>query len=86
MGHGSEDKESQEVERGHSAAAGTLVRQLLRRIIRAVLGVGVAFVPCFLYSHRMLTCLAAHPLPARGTPLVATGVWSPFTAAFKLSF
>jgi sec-independent protein translocase protein TatC len=70
---------------------GTLIAHLLElrsRIIRAMMGVGIAFIPCILYSNQIFTSIA-EPLRAelpQGSAMVATGVWSPFTTPFRCSF
>jgi sec-independent protein translocase protein TatC len=72
-------------------AEGSLISHLLElrdRIIRAMLGVGLAFIPCIFYSNQIFTYMS-QPLRAKlpqGSAVVATGVWSPFTTPFKLSF
>jgi sec-independent protein translocase protein TatC len=72
-------------------AEGSLISHLLElrdRIIRAMIGIGVAMIPCVLYSNEIFTYVST-PLRAKLPPdskMVATGVWSPFTTPFKLSF
>ncbi|HVS76283.1 MAG TPA: twin-arginine translocase subunit TatC, partial [Steroidobacteraceae bacterium] len=72
-------------------AEGTLVSHLLElrdRLIRALVAVGIVFLPCAFYANPLFT-LASHPLPEKlpkGTTLIATGVAAPFTAPFKLAF
>lgn len=72
-------------------AEGTLISHLLElrdRLLRALMAVGIAFLPCVFYANDLFTFLA-HPLLARlpqGSTLIATGVMSPFTTPFKLSF
>lgn len=72
-------------------AEGTLISHLLElrdRIIRAMIGVGVVCIPCIMYSNPIFTYIS-EPLRAKlpqGSQVVATGVWSPFTTPFKLSF
>jgi sec-independent protein translocase protein TatC len=72
-------------------AEGTLISHLLElrdRIIRAMIAVGIAAIPCVLYSNDIFTYISK-PLRAKlppGSAVVATGVWSPFTTPFKLSF
>lgn len=72
-------------------AEGSLISHLLElreRLIRALVAVGVLFVPCALYANRLFT-LVARPLlkmlPKNGQ-LIATGVAAPFTTPFKLAF
>ena len=72
-------------------AAGALISHLLElrdRLLRALVAVGIAFLPCVYYSNDLFT-FVAQPLIARlpeGSNLIATGVMSPFTTPFKLSF
>ena len=72
-------------------AEGTLISHLLElrdRLLRALIAIGIAFVPCVLYSNDIFT-FVAQPLLAKlpeGGSLIATGVMSPFTTPFKLSF
>jgi len=72
-------------------AEGTLISHLLElrdRLIRALMGIGVAFLPCVFYSNDLFT-LVAKPLIEKlpkGTHLIATSVMSPFMTPFKLSF
>ena len=72
-------------------AEGTLISHLLElrdRLLRALVAVGIAFLPCVYYSNDLFSFLA-QPLIARlpqGSNLIATGVMSPFTTPFKLSF
>ncbi|HXZ59715.1 MAG TPA: twin-arginine translocase subunit TatC [Steroidobacteraceae bacterium] len=72
-------------------AEGTLISHLLElrdRLLRSMMAVGVAFVPCVFYSNDIFTFVAS-PLLAKlppGSNLIATGVMSPFTTPFKLSF
>ena len=72
-------------------AEGTLISHLLElrdRLLRALVVVGIAFLPCVYYSNDLFT-FVARPLLAKlpqGSNLIATGVMSPFTTPFKLSF
>ncbi len=72
-------------------AEGTLISHLLElrdRLIRCVIAVGIAFVPCMTFSNQIFSYVAdplIRKLP-HGTSLIATGVMSPFTTPFKLSF
>jgi sec-independent protein translocase protein TatC len=69
---------------------GTLISHLLElrdRLIRAIVAVALAFIPCMLYSNQIFTFVATplkEKLP-KGTQLIATTVMSPFTTPFKLS-
>jgi sec-independent protein translocase protein TatC len=72
-------------------AEGTLISHLLElrdRLIRAMIGVALAFVPCVFYANDIFTYISRplrDKLP-KGSNIVATGVMSPFTTPFKLSF
>jgi sec-independent protein translocase protein TatC len=72
-------------------AEGTLISHLLElrdRLLRALIAVGLAFMPCVYYSNDLFS-FVAQPLLAKlpqGSNLIATGVMSPFTTPFKLSF
>jgi sec-independent protein translocase protein TatC len=69
---------------------GTLISHLLElrdRLIRAMVAVALAFLPCMYYSNQIFTFVATplkEKLP-KGTQLIATTVMSPFTTPFKLS-
>jgi len=71
-------------------AEGTLISHLLElrdRLIRAIVAVAIAFLPCMYYSNQISTFVATplkEKLP-KGTQLIATTVMSPFTTPFKLS-
>jgi sec-independent protein translocase protein TatC len=71
-------------------AEGTLISHLLElrdRLLRAVLAVGIAFVPLAIYSNELFTFIA-RPLIDKlpeGTSLIATSVVSPFMAPLKLA-
>ncbi|MFZ1100833.1 MAG: twin-arginine translocase subunit TatC [Steroidobacteraceae bacterium] len=71
-------------------AEGTLISHLLElreRLLRSVVAVGLAFVPCMYYSNDLFS-FVAQPILAKlpqGSNLIATGVMSPFTTPFKLS-
>jgi sec-independent protein translocase protein TatC len=70
---------------------GTLISHLLElrdRLMRMVIVLAVAFVPCVYYGNEMLTWLAK-PLTAvlpPGNQLVSTSVMGVFTTPFTLSF
>ncbi|MDB6089468.1 MAG: twin-arginine protein translocation system subunit TatC [Gammaproteobacteria bacterium] len=72
-------------------AEGTLISHLLElrdRLIRALIGVAIVFMPCMFYSNDIFT-FVSRPLIEKlpqGTSLIATSVMSPFTTPFKLSF
>lgn len=72
-------------------AEGTLLSHLLElrtRLMRAVAAVVIVFIPCAIYANEIFEALSK-PLQAKlpkGAAMIATGVMSPFTAPFKLSF
>jgi sec-independent protein translocase protein TatC len=72
-------------------AEGTLISHLLElrdRLIRAMIGVALAFMPTVFYSNQIFSFVAKplrEKLP-KGATLIATGVMTPFTTPFKLSF
>ena len=72
-------------------AEGTLISHLLElreRLIRALVAIGLLFVPCALYANQLFSW-AARPLLKmlpKGSSLIATGVAAPFTTPFKLAF
>lgn len=87
-----QDPEDPQKERDkEELAEGTLISHLLElrdRIIRALVGIAIALVPCLFYMNEIFTFISK-PLRAelpQGSAVVATGVWSPFTTPFKLSF
>src|SRR5262249_43835892 len=71
-------------------AEGTLISHLLElrdRLIRAIVAVALAFIPCMFYSNQIFSFVATplrEKLP-KGTQLIATSVMSPFLTPFKLS-
>ncbi len=71
-------------------AEGTLISHLLElrdRLIRAVIVVAIAFVPCAMFANELFT-FVAHPLIEKlpkGATLIATSVISPFMTPFKLA-
>ena len=71
-------------------AEGTLISHLLElrdRLIRALVGVAIAFLPCMYYSNRIFAFVATpleEKLP-KGHNMIATTVMAPFTTPFKLS-
>lgn len=70
-------------------AEGTLISHLVElrdRLLRAVVCIGVLFVPCAIYSNQLFT-LVATPLMEKmpkGTSMIATSLVSPFLAPLKL--
>jgi len=71
-------------------AEGTLISHLLElrdRLLKAMLAIGVCFIPCAMYMNQLFTLVAEplkHKLPA-GATLIATSVVAPFTVPFKLA-
>src|SRR5271169_5687523 len=71
-------------------AEGTLISHLLElrdRLLKAMLAVGICFVPCAFYMNQLFT-FVAEPLKARlpaGATIIATSVVAPFTVPFKLA-
>ncbi|MFC4310233.1 twin-arginine translocase subunit TatC [Steroidobacter flavus] len=71
-------------------AEGSLISHLVElrdRLLRAVIAIGVLFVPCAIYSNELFT-LVATPLMEKmpkGTSMIATSLVSPFLAPLKLS-
>jgi sec-independent protein translocase protein TatC len=71
-------------------AEGTLISHLLElrdRLLKAMLAVGICFVPCAYYMNQIFT-FVAKPLIAKlpsGASLIATSVVAPFTVPFKLA-
>lgn len=82
---------SEEAKKSEDLAEGTLMSHLLElrnRLMRAMLAILLAFIPCAAYSDELFTIVAQpliDKLPA-GTSLIATSVISPFMTPFKLSF
>jgi sec-independent protein translocase protein TatC len=72
-------------------AEGTLISHLLElrdRLIKALMGVGLIFLPCMMYANDIFSYIS-QPLQEKlpkGATLIATSVMSPFTTPFKLSF
>jgi sec-independent protein translocase protein TatC len=81
----SEEKKTEDL------AEGTLMSHLLElrnRLMKAMLGVLLLFVPCAIYANELFT-LIAQPLIdklPKGTSLIATSVVSPFMTPFKVAF
>ena len=77
--------------KAENLAEGTLMSHLLElrdRLMKAMLALLVAFVPCAIYANELFT-LIAQPLLAKlpnGTTLIATSVTSPFMTPFKVAF
>jgi sec-independent protein translocase protein TatC len=72
-------------------AEGTLISHLLElrtRMMRAVIGVMLVFIPCAYYSNRLYV-LIEQPLKDKlpvGGDIIATNVIAPFMAPIKLAF
>jgi sec-independent protein translocase protein TatC len=81
------NEESQSAER---LAEGTLISHLLElrdRLLKAVIAVGICFVPCAIYMNQLFTFVAQpliQKLP-KGATLIATSVVAPFTVPLKLA-
>ncbi len=71
-------------------AEGTLISHLLElrdRLLKAMLAVGICFVPCAFYMNQLFTFVAKpliDKLPT-GATLIATSVVAPFTVPFKMA-
>ena len=69
---------------------GSLISHLVElrdRLLRAVICIGVVFIPCAIYSNQLFT-LVATPLMQKmpvGTSMIATSLVSPFLAPLKLA-
>ena len=78
------------VEEREQLAEGTLISHLVElrdRLLRAVIAIGIIFLPCAIYSNKLFTLIAMplmEKLPA-GASMIATSVVSPFMAPLKLS-
>jgi sec-independent protein translocase protein TatC len=72
-------------------AEGPLLSHLVElrdRLLRAVIAVGVVFIPCAIYGNELFTLIAT-PLIERmpnGASMIATSLVSPFLAPLKLAF
>jgi sec-independent protein translocase protein TatC len=71
-------------------AEGTLISHLIelrQRLLKSVIALGIAFVPCAIYANQLFT-LVATPLIEKmpqGGKLIATSLVAPFMAPFKLA-
>jgi sec-independent protein translocase protein TatC len=71
-------------------AEGTLISHLLElrdRLLKAMLAVGIAFIPCAMYMNQLFTFIA-EPLRKKlppGANLIATSVVGTFTVPFKMA-
>jgi sec-independent protein translocase protein TatC len=74
-----------------SLAEGTLMSHLLElrdRLLKAVLALLIAFIPCAVFANTLFT-LVAQPLIEKlpkGSMLIATSVVAPFMTPFKVAF
>jgi sec-independent protein translocase protein TatC len=81
---------SEETESAERLAEGTLISHLLElrdRLLRAVIAIGICFVPCAIYMNQLFTFVAQpliQKLP-KGATLIATSVVAPFTVPLKLA-
>src|SRR5258706_693366 len=81
---------TESVENPNGTAVGTLISHFLElraRLLKAMLAVGICFIPCALYMNQLFTFVAEplkRKLPA-GATLIATSVVAPFTVPFKLA-
>jgi sec-independent protein translocase protein TatC len=77
--------------KSENLAEGTLMSHLLElrdRLMRAMLALLIAFIPCAIYSNELYD-IVAEPLKAKLPPdvsFIAINVISPFMAPFKLAF
>src|SRR5450631_1242316 len=77
-------------ENPNGLAEGTLISHLLElrdRLLKAMLAVGICFVPCAFYMNQIFS-FVAKPLIAKlpaGATMIATSVVAPFTVPFKLA-
>jgi sec-independent protein translocase protein TatC len=76
---------------GESLAEGTLISHLLElrnRLMKAVIALFVAFIPCAIYANDLFT-LVARPLIDKlpeGSTLLNTNVVGSFMTPFKVAF
>src|SRR5678815_1441711 len=62
--------------------------ELRNRLMKAMLGLLIAFIPCAIYANELFTLIAQPLLDKlpKGTSLIATSVVSPFMTPFKVAF
>jgi sec-independent protein translocase protein TatC len=78
------------VDEREQLAEGSLISHLVElrdRLLRAVIAIGVLFLPCALYSNQLFTLIATpliEKMPA-GTSMIATTLVAPFMAPLKLA-
>jgi sec-independent protein translocase protein TatC len=75
---------------GEQLAEGSLISHLLElrdRLLKAVIAVGVMFVPCAIFSDELFTVVALPLLDKmpQGTSMIATSLIAPFMAPLKLA-
>jgi len=80
-----------DTKKGEDLAEGTLMSHLLElrnRLMKAMLGLLIAFIPCAIYANELFTLIAQPLLDKlpKGTSLIATSVVSPFMTPFKVAF
>lgn len=81
----------EEKKKGEELAEGTLMSHLLElrdRLMRAMLAVLIAFIPCAIYSNELYD-IVSRPLVAKlpkDASMIAIGVIAPFMVPFKLAF
>lgn len=82
---------SDDEKKAEDLAEGTLMSHLLElrdRLLKAMVVLLVAFIPCAVFANELFTMIAL-PLLAKlpdGTTLIATSVTSPFMTPFKVAF
>jgi sec-independent protein translocase protein TatC len=82
---------SDDEKKSEDLAEGTLMSHLLElrnRLMKAMLGLLIAFIPCSVYANELFTQIAQPLLDKlpKGTSLIATSVISPFMTPFKVAF
>ena len=85
------DKKNGKEKKDEKLAEGTLISHLLElrdRLLKAVLGVVVVFVPAAFFRNEIFELIARPMLEqlGAGNSLIATGVMSPFLTPFKVAF
>jgi sec-independent protein translocase protein TatC len=73
-----------------SLAEGTLISHLIelrQRLLKSVIAIGVAFVPCAIYANDLFTIVATPLLKKmpQGAYMISTSLVAPFMAPFKLA-
>lgn len=69
---------------------GTLISHLIelrQRLLKSVVAIGIAFVPCAIYANELFTIVAMPLLKKmpQGASMIATSLVAPFMAPFKLA-